>query len=189
MTLREFYVADLGQLRDASQRMLLEWPLLAARAELPALRSALDQHYSSTQLQLSQLESLLTDLDERPRPALTDVLTGLLAAWHLRHTQLDRTELRDLCVVSTALAVNCHTFTVFGEAATLAAAVNHVEGMRLLPQTVGIQHTAIQRLGELKDDIATQLAATSPTQWSTALMPVRDQRTHATAPASAVPGP
>jgi len=189
MTLREFYIADLGQLRDASQRMVLEWPLLAARAAFPALRSALDQHYSDTQLQLVQIESLLADLEERPRPSQTEVLTGLLAAWHLRHAQLDRTESRDLCVVSTALAVNCQSFTVFGEAATLAAAVNHVEGMRVLPAMVEIQHTSLQRLGELKDDIATQLGATSITQWSTVLIPVRSPRTHATAQASAFPSP
>lgn len=177
MTVRELYIADLGALRDAAQRMLLEWPVLAARAELPGLRAALDQLYNDTQRQLARLESLLVDLDERPRPGPTDVLTGLLAAWHLRHPQLDGAELRNLCIVSTALAVSWHSFTVYRQTATLAAAVNHVEGMRALPQSVASQHTSLQHLGELRDDIAAQLARSSTAQWPPVLLAVPGERT------------
>ena len=132
MTLRELYVADLGHLRDITQRLLLEWPLLAARTDAPGLRDELDRRYRDTQAQLLQLDSLLADLDERARPGTAAGLACLLDSWHTRHEQLATPELRALCVVTTVVGIDALAVAAYTGAAAAATAVGHHEGVRVL---------------------------------------------------------
>lgn len=157
MTLRELYVADLGHLRDMAQRLLLEWPLLAARADTPGLRAALDARYRETQAHLLQLESLFADLDERARPAPPAGLCCLLDAWHARHGQLTAADLRDLCVVTTVVGIDALGIAAYTEAAAAASAIGHSEGARVLHAELQRRRDEMQLMAGLADSLATRL--------------------------------
>jgi ferritin-like metal-binding protein YciE len=158
MTLREIYLADLNQLLDATRQKLLEWPLLAARAESPRLRELFDGHYAQTRTHLDTLESLFERMDERPRPRRPDALNGVLDVWRSRHRDGAVGDIRELALVTTALMADYHTLPIYAEALTAARAIGDVEGAAVLLSVMNAERERTQRIAMFHDWAATRLS-------------------------------
>ena len=150
MMLRELYVVDLNQLRDGLRQMLLEWPVLSARAESNAVRTALDEHYTDTRAQLDRIETLLSDLDERPRSPEVDSVAPLVRLARLRYAELGSSEVRDLALVTSSSLVDCHLLGLYGAACAGARAVGHPEAVRTLTGLIAEQQGWLERLACLR---------------------------------------
>ena len=172
MMLRELYVVDLNQLRDGLRQMLLEWPVLSARAESNAVRTALDEHYTDTRAQLDRIETLLSDLDERPRSPEIDSVAPLVRLARLRYAELGSSEVRDLALVTSSSLVDCHLLGLYGAACAGARAVGHPEAVRTLTGLIAEQQGWLERLACLREALVVRLGATPQTaDLTTTLMP------------------
>lgn len=172
MKLREIYVADLNLLLAAATQKLLEWPVLSAKTALPALRAAFDQHYAQTRVHLAQLEALLRQLDERPRPIEPDTFAAVAAMWRTRYLDADEGDLRELSLVTAAMALAHHTLPLYIEAIVAASATGDQEGAGVLQTALLEERGRTERMFALLQSLAPRLGApgTTPDR-SSHLMP------------------
>ena len=165
MTLREIYIADLNHLLDATRQKLLEWPILAARAQAPMLRETFDEHYAQTQRHVAALEGLFERLDERPRHLRPDAFNGVLELWRMRHRDAAVGDVRELSLISTAMALDYHTLPLYAEAMTAARSLGDIEGARTLQSAMNAERDRTHRLTVFHDWLATRLADSGP-RWT-----------------------
>jgi ferritin-like metal-binding protein YciE len=165
MTLREIYLADLNQLLEATRQKLLEWPILAARAQAPMLRETFDEHYAQTRTHVAALEGLFERLDERPRQLRPDAFNGVLELWRMRHREAAVGDVRELSLISTAMALDYHTLPLYAEAMTAARALGDIEGARTLQSAMSAERDRTHRLTVFHDWLATRLADSGP-RWT-----------------------
>jgi len=158
MTLREIYIADLNQLLEAARQKLLEWPILAARAQAPMLRETFDEHYAQTRTHVAALEGLFEKLDERPRQLRPDAFNGVLELWRMRHRDAAAGDVRELSLISTAMALDYHTLPLYAEAMTAARSLRDIEGARTLQSAMSAERDRTHRLTVFHDWLATRLA-------------------------------
>jgi ferritin-like metal-binding protein YciE len=173
MTLREIYIADLNQLLGAARQKLLEWPVMAARTEAPLLREAFDEHYAQTRTHVDTLERLFERLDERPRPLRDDAFHGVLDVWRTRHRDLAVGDIRELSLISAAMAADYHTLPICAEAVTAARSLGDLDGSRFLQGILNDERGRAGRLTVFYDWLATRLSggvrdhwATTPLSWT-----------------------
>jgi len=165
MTLREIYIADLNQLLEATRQKLLEWPILAARAQAPMLRETFDEHYAQTRTHVAALEGLFERLDERPRQLRPDAFNGVLELWRTRHRDAAVGDVRELSLISTAMALDYHTLPLYAEAMTAARSLRDIEGARTLQSAMSAERDRTHRLTVFHDWLATRLADSSGPRW------------------------
>jgi ferritin-like metal-binding protein YciE len=184
MTLREIYVADLNQLLEATRQKLLEWPVMAARAQAPMLRDAFDEHYAQTRAHLDTLAALFERLDERPRQLRADVFHGVLDLWRSRHRDQALGDIRELSLISAAMAADYHTRPIYAEALTAARSLGDLEGAHRLQAIMNDERDRTHRLTLFHDWLATRLSGgVDGDRWAAA-----DSNWSAARAASTVPG-
>jgi len=166
MTLRDLYLSDLTQLLDSTRQKLLEWPILASRTESALLRDAFDQHYAQTRIHQTRLESVFAHLDERPRPAHFEAFATVVRVWRTRHLEADAGLMRELSLVTTALAMDHHTLPIYAEAITAGSALGDSDGARTLSAAAAEEQARANRLALFHDWLATQFGTVERGQWS-----------------------
>ena len=166
MTLRDLYLADLTQLLDSTRQKLLEWPILASRTESALLRDAFDQHYAQTRIHQTLVESIFAHLDERPRPAHFEAFATVARVWRTRHLDADAGLVRELSLVTAALAMDHHTLPIYAEAITAGSTLGDIDGARTLSTAAAEEQARANRLALFHDWLATQFGAVERGQWS-----------------------
>jgi len=166
MTLRDIYLSDLTQLLDAARQKLLEWPILAASTESPLLREAFDQHYAQTRIHQSLIEGTFSHLDERPWPARFEAFSTVVRVWRTRHLESGPGLMRELSLITAALAMDHYTLPIYAEAITAAKAVGDVDGARTLAAAAAEEQARVNRLALFHDWLATQFGAVESDQWA-----------------------
>lgn len=167
MTLREIYIADLNQLLQATRQKLLEWPVMAARAQARMVRDVFDEYYAQTRTHLDTLESLFQRLDERPRQQRADAFDGVLDLWRSRHRDLAAGDIRELSLISAAMAADYHTLPIYADAVTVARSIGDLDGGRALHTIMNEERDRTDRLAVFYDWLATRLSGeVRRDQWS-----------------------
>jgi len=157
MTLRDIYIADLNHLLEAARQKMMEWPLLAARAQSPVLREAFDGHYAQTRTHLLALEGLFERLEERPRTVGANAFNAVLDLWRNRQRDLPLGDARELSLISTGLAVDYHTLPIYADALTAARGLRDHDGSRTLQTLMKAERDRTHRLIVFHDWLASRL--------------------------------
>jgi ferritin-like metal-binding protein YciE len=163
---RDFYLAELGDLHDAEQQILLELPLMAASATSSALRDAFDEHYRQTQQHLERLEGLFAEIDERPRQTRCRAIRTLIEDGRLRVAGAEPGEIRDAALIAAAERIEHFEIASYRTARAYASRVDDGTSAALLDETLTEEIGMAQRLSTLASP---ELAAASDDR--TPLMP------------------
>ncbi len=120
VTIRDLYVVELTELLDAEQQVLCELPLLASAATADELRHVFDEHYRQTHEQVTRLEGIFREMDERPRGAGSRGLRAIIEDARLRTALLDRGPARDAALLAVGQRIAHHEIGAYRSALTYA---------------------------------------------------------------------
>src|SRR5688572_28475838 len=102
VTLRDLYTAELKDLFDAEQQILLELPAMAASATSSVLRDAFDRHREQTRIHVERLELLLRKLDAAHDRHRCEAMLGLIQEARRRINATERGVVLDAALIGVA---------------------------------------------------------------------------------------
>ena len=169
VSMRDLLVAELSVLLDAEAQILRELPLMAACATSSALTDLLHERYRETQRQITRLDALLAQMDERPRAAECRGMRGIIDDARERRGGCDRGDLLDAVLLGAAEQIGHWEVAAYGSARVYASAAGDEDVARVLQHTLEEELRAVHRLGALSDRaLHGSSGATTP---PTSLMP------------------
>jgi ferritin-like metal-binding protein YciE len=145
-TIRNLYLAELHDLYEAEQQILLELPLLAASACTDELRRSFDEHYRETLRHIRRLDELFRHLDERPRPLHCRSLRAIIDDARLRKSQLPPGPALDAALIAFGHRVEHFEIAGYQAARHYALAVGDTVGATLLQETLKEEQAMDERL-------------------------------------------
>jgi ferritin-like metal-binding protein YciE len=135
----------------AERQMVVELPLMAARATSERLRRALEEHLAETQVQIERLRLLLEQLNEPPRSVPSGAMAALIDDGRRRLDETERGETLDAALIAAAQRIEHHEIASYGTARSYADALGDYDAVRILQQTLDEEgHTdhVLTRLAE-----------------------------------------
>jgi ferritin-like metal-binding protein YciE len=173
--LRELLVAELKDLYSAEKQIVKALPKIIRGAASQELKSAITEHLANTKGQVTRLEDIFGQLEEKPKGKHCKGMEGLLneGAECLEHE--DKGTLRDLQLIGAAQRVEHYEVAAYGTAKAMAEKIGLTEAVALLSQTLEEEEAADKKLtevaetlygevetGEVEDEQAETLRAASP---------------------------
>jgi ferritin-like metal-binding protein YciE len=151
VTLRDLYVAELQNLFDAEQHVLLELPKMAAAATSSVLRELFERHLQQSRIHVERLELLLRKLDATDGTAPSDAMHGLIKETQRRIEACERGDVLDAALIGAAQRIEHFEIAAYGCARTYARTLGDDEAERLLQQTLDEEGDTDARLTRLAE--------------------------------------
>jgi ferritin-like metal-binding protein YciE len=147
--IRELYVFELSELYETEEEILRQLPLMAARADDPALRQLFDDHYRQSQAHIRRLTTIFDQLDERRRTSTAPAIRGLVEEARLREGLLDRGELLDFALIDAGRRIAHFEIAAYSATICYARRLGHRDAVDLLAETLEDERRADTRLETL----------------------------------------
>jgi ferritin-like metal-binding protein YciE len=151
VTLRHLYIAELQDLFDAEQQMLLELPAMAASATSSVLRDAFTEHLEQTRIHAERLELLLRKLDAAHSGRRCEAMLGLIQEGRRRIAATERGVVLDAALIGLAQRIEHYEIAAYGCARTYARTLGDHDARKLLQQTLDEEGAADARLTRIAE--------------------------------------
>lgn len=158
VTLRDLYVAELQDLSDAEQQMLLELPAMAASATSSVLREALDRHRDQTRIHAERVELLLRKLDAADSGRRCEAMLGLIQEGRRRIAATERGVVLDATLIGLAQRIEHYEIAGYGCARTYARTLGDGDAEKLLQQTLDEEGAAVAHLTRIAERAVNEAA-------------------------------
>jgi ferritin-like metal-binding protein YciE len=157
-------VKDIQDLYQAETEQGRQLPQLAAEVSSEALRSAMEEHATETQQQVTRLQQILEMLGETPGGdgEVTPGVRGLVGEAHKKWREISDPDLRDLTIIAAAQKMEHYEIACYGTARAMARTAGMDEAARLLQTTLDEEEAADRRLTEIAMPIHKQAAQREP---------------------------
>jgi ferritin-like metal-binding protein YciE len=152
-TLQELYLEQLRDLYDAEQQIIKALPKMIDVATSEELKEALTEHLDVTKTQASRLETIFTNLDEKPKGEKCQGMEGVIAEGSSLISGIKDEYVRDAAIIASAQRVEHYEMAGYGTARTFATLLEDDEASKLLEQTLDEEKEADQTLTELAGEI------------------------------------
>jgi ferritin-like metal-binding protein YciE len=151
VTLRDLYIAELQDLADAEQHVLLELPAMASAATSSALREAFEHHLEETRIHSERLELLLRKLGAAGPGAPSEAMRGLITEGRRRIAAAERGDVLDAALIGIAQRIEHYEIAAYGCARSYAHTLGDLEAEKLLQQTLDEEGAADARLTHIAE--------------------------------------
>jgi ferritin-like metal-binding protein YciE len=151
VTLRDLYVAELQDLFDTEQQLLLELPAMAASATSSVLRDAFDRHRDQTRVHAERLELLLRSRDAVHDGHRCDAIRGLIGDGRRRIASAERGIVLDAALIGVAQRIEHYEIAAYRSAQAYARALGDHDAEKLLQQTLDEERAADARLTRMAE--------------------------------------
>jgi ferritin-like metal-binding protein YciE len=151
VSLRDLYVAELQDLLDVEQHVVLELPALAAAATSSALKDLLNAHLEESRIHAERLELLLRKQAPADRGGPSEAIHGLLREAQRRIGDTERGDVLDAALIGLAQRIEHYEIAAYGCARTYARTLRDEEAARLLQQTLDEEAAADASLTRLAE--------------------------------------
>lgn len=164
VTYQRMIIKDVQDLYQAEAEHARQLPQLASEATNPNLRSALEEHATETQQQVTRLQQILEMLGETPGGdgEVTPGVQGLVSEAHQKLDQIEDPTLRDLALIAAAQKMEHFEIACYGTARAMARTAGMDEAARLLQTTLDEEEAADKRLTDIALPIHKQAAQSEP---------------------------
>jgi ferritin-like metal-binding protein YciE len=157
-TLRDLYIAELRDLYDVEQHVLQALPAISAKATSAELRRLLDTHVSETRIHVQRLEMLFGEHGITTDNPSSDAIDGLIAETHRRLAHARPGPVLDSAIIAAVQRIEHYEMAAYGCARSYADALDDVQGMRVLQQTLNEEGDLDHRLTQLAEQELTRAA-------------------------------
>jgi ferritin-like metal-binding protein YciE len=151
VSLRDLYVAELQDLLDVEQHIVLELPGLAAAATSSALRDLFNAHLEESRIHAERLELLLRKQAAADSGLPSEAIHGLLREARHRIAATERGDVLDAALIGVAQRIEHYEIAAYGCARTYARTLRDEEAARLLQQTLDEEAAADASLTRLAE--------------------------------------
>jgi ferritin-like metal-binding protein YciE len=167
VTLRDLYAAELHDLLNAEQQIVVELPFMAGRATSMRLRRAFEDHHAETVVQIDRLHLLLQQLNEPAKRNPSGAVAALIEDGRRRFDDTERGETLDAALIGAAQRIEHYEIASYGTARSYAEALGDYDAVRILQQTLDEEGHADRLLTTLAERGINQAAGDDLLQDST----------------------
>ena len=150
--LQKLLTDELADLYDAEQQILKALPKMIAQCSSSELQQALQEHLTVTQKQVTRLDQVFREFDEKPSKKCKG-MAGIISEGDemLKEDLEDAT--KDAAIIAAAQKVEHYEIASYGTARTLAEFLGKQRAAELLEETLDEEKEA--------DELLTQIAESS----------------------------
>ena len=152
-TLHELYIDELRDLYSAETQLVKALPKMAKASSNSELRAGFEEHLRQTTEQVSRLEQIFEDLDEKPTGKKCAGMEGLIKEGAEAIDEDYSDEVRDAALIGAAQRVEHYEIAAYGTAKAFAELMGHTEQVSLLDQTLQEETETDEKLTELSADV------------------------------------
>lgn len=150
-TLHDLMVHELKDLYSAERQLVQALPKMAKNANSDQLRTAINNHLSETEEQVSRLEEILESFGESPRGQKCHGMEGLIEEGKNLLKEEADADVMDAGIIAAAQRVEHYEIAAYGAVCEFARIMGHTEALQLLEQTLEEEKNADQLLNELAE--------------------------------------
>jgi ferritin-like metal-binding protein YciE len=152
-SLRELYIDELKDLYSAETQLVKALPKMAKAASNDQLRQAFEEHLRQTSEQVSRLEQIFGQLEEKPTGKKCLGMEGLVkeGAEIMKEDFAD--SVKDAGIIGAAQRVEHYEIAAYGTAKAFAELLGEDEHVSLLEETLNEEKEADQKLSQIAEDV------------------------------------
>ncbi|HEY6767454.1 MAG TPA: ferritin-like domain-containing protein [Candidatus Sulfotelmatobacter sp.] len=160
-SLRRLYVNELKYLYSAEMQLVNALPKLAKASSSTQLRQAFEEHLRQTAEQVSRLEEIFDELDEKPKGKKCLGMQGLIkeGANILREDYTG--DLMDAAIIGAAQRAEHYEMAGYGAVKAMAQLLGQAEHVSLLEATLNEEKQTDRYLGRLAEAANTRTRQSS----------------------------
>jgi len=152
-SLRELYIDELRDLYNAETQLVKALPKMAKASGNDQLRKAFEEHLRQTSDQVSRLEQIFEQLEQKPSGKKCLGMMGLVKEGAETMDEDYAADLMDAAIIGTAQRVEHYEIAGYGTVRALAELLGEDEHVSLLNQTLEEEKQADKKLTELAQEI------------------------------------
>ncbi|HUC76312.1 MAG TPA: DUF892 family protein [Vicinamibacterales bacterium] len=150
-SLKELYLAELGDLYDAETQKMLTLARLSELSRTPELREALTRQCVAARLHLERLELIFTHWSEVRHGRRCMGLAGIVQEADSRVNAATTDVARDAAIIGAARGISHYEIAAYGVACMYARWLNRMDDARLLEETLDEKERADRRLTDIAE--------------------------------------
>ena len=162
--LKELLVGELQDIYSAESQIVKALPKIAAGADSPELKEAIQMHLEETKGQVKRLDQIFRLFKEKAGEKHCKGMEGLLKEGSEYLEEEQAGPLRDLQLISAAQRVEHYEIAAYGTAMAMAEQLDEQEIVDLLAETLDQESQADQKLTEVAESIYPEVSAGSETE-------------------------
>lgn len=150
-TLHDLWVHELKDLYSAERQLVQALPKMAKAATSDELRTALENHLSETEQQVTRIEQILESFGESPKGQKCAGMEGLLEEGKDFIKEDADADVLDAGIIVNAQKVEHYEIATYGAVVEYARMMGHTEALQLLEQTLEEEKNADQLLNQIAE--------------------------------------
>jgi ferritin-like metal-binding protein YciE len=151
--LRDLYIDELRDIYSAETQLVKALPKMAKAATSQELRSGFEEHLEQTRGQLSRLEQIFEDLDEKPSGKKCAGMEGLVKEGGEMIKNEFEGEVKDAGLIGAAQRVEHFEIAAYGTVRAFAELLGDRNAVDLLSQTLEEEKETDKKLTQLASEI------------------------------------
>jgi ferritin-like metal-binding protein YciE len=148
-SMRELLIDELSDLYSAEKQMLEALPKMAKAACSDNLRAAFEDHLKVTEGQVARLDSIFSELSEKPKRKKCKAMEGLVAEGAEIIKKKGVPEIKDVALIGAAQRVEHYEMAAYGTSRAIAEILELSSIADLLQQTLDEERDADSQLNNL----------------------------------------
>jgi len=158
-SIQELLLEELKDLYSAEKQIVKALPKMIKGASSDELKSAIQEHLEVTKNQVTRLEEVFGQLEEKPKAKHCKGMEGLLQEGAEILQEEEAGPLRDLQLIGAAQRVEHYEVAAYGTAKTMAEKLELSEAAELLNQTLEEEDEADKKLTEVAEALYEEAAS------------------------------
>jgi ferritin-like metal-binding protein YciE len=155
--LQQLFVEQLRDLYNGEQQITKALPKLIDKATSSTLKSALQEHLEVTRDQITRLESIFSELGEKPTGESCKGMEGVIDEGdHLVGKCKDNSAVIDSAIITSAQRVEHYEIAGYGTVKTFARQLGRANFAQLLETTLDEEKEADKKLTQLAETLNVQ---------------------------------
>ena len=152
-SLRQLYIDELKDLYNAETQLVKALPKMAKASSDKQLRAGFEEHLRQTSEQVSRLEQIFEQLDEKPTGKKCLGMEGLVKEGAEVMGEDYNPDVKDAAIIGAAQRVEHYEIAGYGTARALAELLGEEEHASLLEETLQEEKDTDQKLNQLAEEI------------------------------------
>ena len=152
--LHELFLEELADIYNAEKQLTKGLPKMAKAANSEALRTAFEMHLEETEEQMTRLEQVAKELDEKLKNKKCKGMEGLLEEGEEMMEEMEDSSALDAALIAAAQKVEHYEIASYGTLCAWAERMGHSSALRLLRQTLEEEEATDEKLTEIAESLA-----------------------------------
>jgi ferritin-like metal-binding protein YciE len=159
-TLQDLYLEELRDIYNAEQQIMKALPLMAGGATNPELRAAFEEHLRVTREQVRRLDSIFSELDQKPTGKKCKGMEGLIEEGQEMLEEDVDPDVKDAALIAAAQKVEHYEIATYGTVRNYARQLGLTSQVDLLQRTLDEEGETDKRLTSLAESGINEQALT-----------------------------